>query len=960
MKLRKLVRTIDLKHWVTVLMLLFTTGCMVNNHVVLRLDDVVAFSNGKTNSQMKKKIISHLADFESARTAKQYKKALAVLISVAADIEKTYMIINDDTASYRSPAVFTPRTIKRENVTEQNRLLADLYMNCLLNAVRYCLVVQDLDGYYRWFEKLTTPSPLTSHIRDYEPQINELVNFCLKAGYLYFSECRIDAPIKIIEILKKEIDLLIPGSLERTRTNHKINFILAVCYLHAGDLAKAEDAVKYTVSHTQDTKLKIRSLLLLCTIKDNRQELHFARLYMEKALSILRAEPTRKNVITFLETLTPETVHKHLTPPKWLLTAVVSIMLNQSMADTIGQEYFVKRNPYLNAAELFQNAGDDNMFNTFLSKYEADAHGRMVDVKDAADYAKILVNQKKWKKILDTFWGQIDILEYYNHKLSDIRYARSVFQNLSIIFDGLALSIAMADIETVNAITVDSWPVSLGRNTLNKDEITLKLMQLSKSKGLLSSLLRSNGQQESSKRQKVKLEKLQEMEAQAFSEMIVGDATAQRLDDLQTQEIANWKEVHRTAIKANTSGNAVYLSSLDSKDVVLSSSEALIEYHIIEDLVVVSMLKNNKLTISTLNIGYEALERLIDQFYKACSTPTDQLATNTEMRLYAELINVLPEDLSNVESIYIAPDKAIGRIPFELLFEMSDNRLLADKKIAYVPSLSVMQLMRAQQRQKGNKIIAMMGDPLPLDVRKALSYSGQGSSGFVAALGDVSIKSKKLNFLVNSKTMASAASFDFDLKYGIFNRIPFTAEEIKAIKKIAEANKWDTEILLAEEFTKTNVSDLLNKNPYYVHFATHAIISYEIPYIMEPSLFVSAFDRPIDHFLQADEIEKMNLTGTELVVLSACKTGIDASYDNEGVSGLAKSFLIAGAQNVIVTLWSIDDKATCVFMTHFYNALFKGQSIRLALTNAKTKMIQQDSYQHPYYWAGFVLYGSKY
>lgn len=111
-----------------------------------------------------------------------------------------------------------------------------------------------------------------------------------------------------------------------------------------------------------------------------------------------------------------------------------------------------------------------------------------------------------------------------------------------------------------------------------------------------------------------------------------------------------------------------------------------------------------------------------------------------------------------------------------------------------------------------------------------------------------------------------------------------------------------------------------------------------------------------DGILTAFEIATMDLKNTELVVLSACETGLGYITNNEGVFGLQRAFKQAGAKNLMVSLWSIPDKATQLLMTQFYqNCLDKNMSLRNALKAAQQWMRSQDAYQNPYYWAGFVL-----
>ena len=107
------------------------------------------------------------------------------------------------------------------------------------------------------------------------------------------------------------------------------------------------------------------------------------------------------------------------------------------------------------------------------------------------------------------------------------------------------------------------------------------------------------------------------------------------------------------------------------------------------------------------------------------------------------------------------------------------------------------------------------------------------------------------------------------------------------------------------------------------------------------------------------EAKDLDLTNTELVVLSACETGVGDFVSGEGVYGLQRSILEAGAENVIMSLWKVDDKATQLLMTNFYtNWLEKGLTKREALKQAQITIKNTDGYSSPYYWGAFVLIGN--
>ncbi|MEQ1746992.1 MAG: CHAT domain-containing tetratricopeptide repeat protein [Saprospiraceae bacterium] len=113
-----------------------------------------------------------------------------------------------------------------------------------------------------------------------------------------------------------------------------------------------------------------------------------------------------------------------------------------------------------------------------------------------------------------------------------------------------------------------------------------------------------------------------------------------------------------------------------------------------------------------------------------------------------------------------------------------------------------------------------------------------------------------------------------------------------------------------------------------------------------------------DGILTAHEVSQMNLSNTDLVVLSACETGLGDIKGYEGVYGLQRAFRIAGAKNILMSLWQVSDTATALLLDRFYvNWLRNDMSVREALEEAQGWMRKQDKYSNLYFWAGFVLVG---
>ncbi len=118
---------------------------------------------------------------------------------------------------------------------------------------------------------------------------------------------------------------------------------------------------------------------------------------------------------------------------------------------------------------------------------------------------------------------------------------------------------------------------------------------------------------------------------------------------------------------------------------------------------------------------------------------------------------------------------------------------------------------------------------------------------------------------------------------------------------------------------------------------------------------VLSSDKENDGVLEVHEVYEMDLTQTDLVVLSACETKLGKRSRGDDIIGLNRAFIYAGASSVIATLWKVNDRATKDFMIAFYKQLKHGKSKAEALRTAQRKI--RATYPHPYYWAGFVLTG---
>ena len=215
----------------------------------------------------------------------------------------------------------------------------------------------------------------------------------------------------------------------------------------------------------------------------------------------------------------------------------------------------------------------------------------------------------------------------------------------------------------------------------------------------------------------------------------------------------------------------------------------------------------------------------------------------------------------------------------------------------------------------------------------------------------------------------------------LWTDLPGTAEEVKKIKKQFELNKVPAAVFTQTAASEENLKALSGNSPQILHIATHGFFlpeqekksddivtnnqnAYTLANdpLLRSGLILSGGNHvwsgktPIegveDGIATAYEISQLNLSNTELVVLSACETALGDVRGSEGVFGLQRAFKMAGVKKMIVSLWQVPDKETAELMTSFYNYWLKGKTIEQAFAQAQSDMRKKYS---PYYWAAFVL-----
>jgi CHAT domain-containing protein len=256
---------------------------------------------------------------------------------------------------------------------------------------------------------------------------------------------------------------------------------------------------------------------------------------------------------------------------------------------------------------------------------------------------------------------------------------------------------------------------------------------------------------------------------------------------------------------------------------------------------------------------------------------------------------------------------------------------VVEHEVVSLPSASVLAVLRRETegRKPPGKAIAVLADPVfePDDprlrpaVRRALRDSGAG----------------------RGETLG-------------FPRLAATRQEADAIVAMAPGGMT----LRAIDFDASRSTAMSPELAQYriVHFATHGVFDNENPGLS--AIILSMLDehgQPQDGFLRLHDIYGLHLPA-DLVVLSACSTALGKQVRGEGLVGIVRGFMYAGAKRVVASLWKVDDDATGELMRDFYREMIEeNRSPAAALRQAQLAVWRQNRWRSPFYWAAFVLQG---
>jgi CHAT domain-containing protein len=258
-------------------------------------------------------------------------------------------------------------------------------------------------------------------------------------------------------------------------------------------------------------------------------------------------------------------------------------------------------------------------------------------------------------------------------------------------------------------------------------------------------------------------------------------------------------------------------------------------------------------------------------------------------------------------------------------------------------------------------------------LEELIVHNVTNTSDITLATSDIDLDNNFILDLIGNPKFTATESDDFDI-----SDLPGTGIEVATIDSLAKTSNIESIILTGNGASEANIKNL--ESPNILHIATHGFFltdntvsedmySIESNPLMRSGLLLSGsqhsfrgdhinFDGSLDAedgILTAYEAMNLDLSHSDLVVLSACETGLGEVKNGEGVYGLQRSFAIAGAKSVLISLWKVDDNSTKELMILFYKNILSGIDKFEALNMAQKEL--KSKYDLPYYWGAFVLSG---
>ena len=339
------------------------------------------------------------------------------------------------------------------------------------------------------------------------------------------------------------------------------------------------------------------------------------------------------------------------------------------------------------------------------------------------------------------------------------------------------------------------------------------------------------------------------------------------------------------------------------------------------------------------------LAQTVYQSLTARSPQADEVFRRSAVELGQMILAPAVAEFGTKRFVVVA-DGPLQYVPFAALSVAKEYRpLVTDHEVVSIPSASSLAVQRQTlaNRKPAPKGLAVLADPVFSLNDARLKVTNRAPEASVSAAS------------TNNTRIIEHLSGGPGGQLAI-RRLPFTRQEAEKILAEAPAGANFKALDFRANRTVATSGELSQYR--YIHFATHGYLDTARSGLSAIVLsMIDEHGNPQDGFLRVHDIYNLNLPA-ELVVLSACETGLGKDVKGEGLDGLTRAFMYAGARRLIVSLWNVNDKATAALMQRLYAEMLKSHKTpAAALRAAQIELMRTRQWQSPYYWAAFVMQG---
>lgn len=380
--------------------------------------------------------------------------------------------------------------------------------------------------------------------------------------------------------------------------------------------------------------------------------------------------------------------------------------------------------------------------------------------------------------------------------------------------------------------------------------------------------------------------------------------------------------------------------SLDTlQTTVLAADEALLEYVVGDSLCYVIVVKKDGITCTTTRHHGKLTDNVL-AFRNALRNLDFAGYTRSAHMLYRTLVAPVRSRLAGMKKLLIIPDGVLHHLPFEAL--------LTKRPTGTSPDFARLPYLISEY-----DISYAMSASLLAGTSERHAERNTGFAGFAPVFADrqppvEAIEPEqpepKADYAITTRAIR--------LEGKTYPSLPESEREVREIARLFDARGARSNAYLHQRAVKSELKRVPQLAS--LHIASHGFIDEK-----QPKLSGILFAREGEEessVLYSGEIYNLELNA-DLVVLSACESGLGKVVRGEGILGLTRGFLYAGARNIVVSLWQVADKSTADLMVEFYKGVLKGQPYSASLRNAKLALIKAGTYAYPLEWAPFVLVG---